>query len=62
MGLIEGGWCHWRKLLDGVEEMVAKAGSVVAREDEREKEMDDQKTVPAVVEGYRGLDLYELGL
>ena len=65
VGLIEDGWCHWRRRLGGVEEMVVKAGFVVADqrgEGEKVKVMDDQKTVPAVVEERRGLDLCELEL
>ena len=65
VGLIEGGWCHWRRQLGGVEEMVAKAGFVVADqrgEGEKEKATDDQKRVPAVVEERRGLGLCELEL
>lgn len=62
VGLVGGGWCHLRRRLGGVEEMVVKAGFVVAGEGEREKEMDDQKTAPAVVEECRGLDLCELEL
>ncbi len=65
VGLIEGGWCHWRRRLGGVEEMVAKADFGEADQQgvgEKEKEMDDQKTVLAVVEERRGLDLCELEL
>ena len=62
VGLIEGGLYHWRRRSGGVGGMVVKAGFVGAGEGEREKEMDDQKTAPAVVEECRGLDLCELAL